>query len=334
MGFAVYHLEKGKSNGSSLGGHIDRIESQKHTFKNADVTLRGENITYDTGEYSKQNLGEAIKNRIKNGYNGKKELRKDAVKYLSIVLSGTHEDMKRIFANPDLRQQWINSNYAFISQEFRKENLVRFTLHMDEKTPHIHAVIVPITADGRLSAKELIGNKIAMSQRQTRYADQMKPFGLERGVVGSKAVHNSEGWYLGQQKEKQKAELSHLPEFTLLDRLNPSNYIKSVTESLKNVSKSAVDAKLEADRRGKQLQQVKSENTLVLQKFSKLQADLRLASFKAQLAFAKINQFKLTDTAESQFQDLNKQFLEKVEAQKPRIVPDHQEEKKNRGFRR
>ena len=41
-----------------------------------------------------------------------------------------------------------------------KENIVRFTLHMDERTPHIHWVFVPITEDGRLSAKEILSRKI------------------------------------------------------------------------------------------------------------------------------------------------------------------------------
>lgn len=30
---------------------------------------------------------------------------------------------------------------------------------MDEKTPHLHLCFVPLTADRRLSAKEIIGNR-------------------------------------------------------------------------------------------------------------------------------------------------------------------------------
>ncbi len=30
---------------------------------------------------------------------------------------------------------------------------------MDEKTPHLHVVFVPLTQDNRLSAKEIIGNR-------------------------------------------------------------------------------------------------------------------------------------------------------------------------------
>ena len=45
-----------------------------------------------------------------------------------------------------------------------------------KKQPHLHIVTVPITEDGRLSAKEIIGNKKQMQERQDRYAELMKPF--------------------------------------------------------------------------------------------------------------------------------------------------------------
>ena len=32
-------------------------------------------------------------------------------------------------------------------------------VHVDEKTPHMHLCFVPSTPDGRLNAKEIIGNK-------------------------------------------------------------------------------------------------------------------------------------------------------------------------------
>ena len=40
-----------------------------------------------------------------------------------------------------------------------EENITRFAVHLDEKTPHIHCVFVPITEDGRLSAGDWVGNR-------------------------------------------------------------------------------------------------------------------------------------------------------------------------------
>ena len=67
--------------------------------------------------------------------------------------------MKEIEDNPQQREAWIVANLDFIKKEFGSENLVRFAVHRDEKTMHIHAVTVNLTKDGRLSAKEIIGSK-------------------------------------------------------------------------------------------------------------------------------------------------------------------------------
>ena len=85
-----------------------------------------------------------------------KAIRKDAVKYQTHIMSGSPEQMKKIEDNPELRKQWINSNLDFLKKEYGEKNIVRFTVHRDEKTMHIHAVTVPITQDGRLSAKEIM----------------------------------------------------------------------------------------------------------------------------------------------------------------------------------
>ena len=58
---------------------------------------------------------------------------------------------------------------------------------MDEKTPHMHLSFVPLTADGRLSAKEIVGNKKKLTQWQDRFWEHMvkKYPDLERGESAS-----------------------------------------------------------------------------------------------------------------------------------------------------
>ncbi|WP_410476977.1 plasmid recombination protein [Klebsiella michiganensis] len=48
--------------------------------------------------------------------------------------------------------------------------------------PHMSAFVVPITKDGRLSAKEFIGNRTKMSNDQSSYAEAVKHLGLVRGI--------------------------------------------------------------------------------------------------------------------------------------------------------
>ena len=58
---------------------------------------------------------------------------------------------------------------------------------MDEKTPHMHLSFVPLTADGRLCAKEIVGNKKKLTQWQDRFWEHMvkKYPDLERGESAS-----------------------------------------------------------------------------------------------------------------------------------------------------
>ena len=46
-------------------------------------------------------------------------------------------------------------------------------IHMDEKTPHLHLCFVPLTADGRLSAKEIIGNRKNLVKWQDEFWQHM-----------------------------------------------------------------------------------------------------------------------------------------------------------------
>ena len=185
MGFVVLNIQKNKSTGGGLGHHIDRTPGMEHMYKNAAAEKANLNRHWKMNDNFKLPLGEAINARIKQGYKLDTAIRKDAVKSLSLVLTGSHDDMKRIFSNHETANDWINKNAEFIAEEYGKKNVVRFTLHMDERTPHLHVVVVPLTKEGKLSAKKVVGNKKDLKDLVTRYAERMKAFGLERGLERS-----------------------------------------------------------------------------------------------------------------------------------------------------
>lgn len=207
MGYAVYHTEKGKISSGGIGKHIDREQGAEHTYRHSDPAKRNLNQSFIITEHCRKPLHQAISDRISEGYSAKnkagelKQIRKDAVKYSTHILTGSHEDMKRIEANPEELKKWVQANLKFASEEFGKENIVRFVLHRDEKTPHLHVVTVNLTKDGRLSAKEILGNPKAMQERQDRYAEQMKSFGLERGLKNTGIEHEDAKTYYARMKE-------------------------------------------------------------------------------------------------------------------------------------
>lgn len=180
MGYTVFHIEKGTSTGHALGNHIDRVPGKEYSYKNADANRKKDNINFFTNEHCKKKLSVAIKDRIEEGYKGKRKVRKDAVKYLKIVVSGTHEDMKEIEKQGKIKE-WASDSCNWVFNEFGQQNVVRASLHMDEKTPHMHFIVVPLTPDGNLSAKEILRSPAVYKRYHDEYAEKMLKYGLARG---------------------------------------------------------------------------------------------------------------------------------------------------------
>lgn len=62
-------------------------------------------------------------------------------------------------------------------------HIISAVIHYDETTPHLHVISVPLTKDGRLSARDVIGNKSKMSKTQDAFFEQVgRGYGLERGI--------------------------------------------------------------------------------------------------------------------------------------------------------
>ena len=243
MSYAVYHTEKGKSGSGGIGNHIDRVEGMEHTYQHADPNRKHLNHSFPVaGGREKMKLSDAISDRIKEGYNGKRKIRTDAVKFQTHILTGSHEKMKEIFADQTKANEWINENFKWVANEFGEENIVRFNLHLDEKTPHIHAVTVPLTSDGRLSVNEIIGNKKKMQERQDRYAEAMKAFGLGRGMKNTGIKHENANEYYKRinkaneigDKDEIKASKNILGIYTGESVQNLENALKSQKTALKS----------------------------------------------------------------------------------------------------
>ena len=84
--------------------------------------------------------------------------------------------------------KWANTCMDFVYQDlgYTKEQLLHATIHMDEKTPHLHCVVVPLVRklDKRtnkqkysISKKQYIRDKIHLSELQDKYHDRMVKIG-------------------------------------------------------------------------------------------------------------------------------------------------------------
>ena len=169
---------------------------RKHSLSNVDQAAPHPNKEYLNHE--KRNYGELAEQRIAQVVTRK--VRADQVKAVEVILTGSPEGFKRDTtgrARDYSNSQWAQDNLDFLQNKYGKENVVSFTLHQDELTPHVHAVIIPITHDGRLAAKELF-TPTTLRELQTEYAQAMAPHGFERGVEHSQTINQPPRRHYGQ----------------------------------------------------------------------------------------------------------------------------------------
>lgn len=86
-------------------------------------------------------------------------------------------------------ESWVKLASQFLQERYG-DRLASAVLHLDEATPHIQALVVPLRDDGKLDAASLFGPQ-QLVKLQDDYAAAMKPLGLQRGIEGSKAKHES-----------------------------------------------------------------------------------------------------------------------------------------------
>ena len=112
-------------------------------------------------------------------------VRKDSVRVVEALVTASPE----FFKDKSRSEVKAYFEYAlkFLESKQSPDTFLSAVIHMDEKTPHLHLCFVPLTADGRLSAKEVIGNRKNLVKWQDEFWQHMvKQYPeLERGESAS-----------------------------------------------------------------------------------------------------------------------------------------------------
>ena len=113
---------------------------------------------------------------------GIKKVRKNGVMEIGVVMKVT-KGFENLPEGFDL-EKWKADSMKWLEEKFGKENILSAVYHADEFSPHIQASIIPITEDGRLSAKDFLPDWTAYSEAQDTYYNAVKQDGIYRGVRG------------------------------------------------------------------------------------------------------------------------------------------------------
>lgn len=198
---------------------IDRERSNENiTLKNCgkNYNLAFEEITKDLKKQHEEQMKTTRKSRQKSFRDKINDDKSDVA--CEFLLSASPEYFEG--KSRDEIEKWAKTSLDFITEKIgiEEKNVLHAVVHMDEKTPHLHVVAVPLVEkyDGRrkqdvlaISRKHFIKNREEMAQVQTDYVDHLKENGidLERGQEKSGVKHLDVARYKLQETQKDLKEI-------------------------------------------------------------------------------------------------------------------------------
>ena len=207
---------------------------ENHTYRrvetpNADPTKQHKNKLL----FGQENYAEGLTNFLEKYEQAGNHVRKNGVLAIEYLLTASPEFFDEGSKNErdDRLKKWCEAQIDFMKKEHGDKNILCMYLHLDEKTAHIEAFVVPVDPKGKLNCKSFLGGKSKLQGLQTRYATHNKDFGLVRGLKGSKATHQQVQKFYEQIKQPAKVSNENLQKAVKLERptvksmLNPEAYL-------------------------------------------------------------------------------------------------------------
>lgn len=184
MLYAILRTKKLKSVAGILG-------SGRHTFRESPTpNSNGAANAHVGGASSAAGLANAVLAKLPE------RRRKGAVLCIEYLITASPEAFVRHGGTIPETGGYFDRAIAWLKARHGGANIVSAVVHLDERTPHLIAYVLPLTKDGRLSARDFLGGVAKLRKMQTDFHHWCgKPFGLSRGIGGSKATHQKVGQY-------------------------------------------------------------------------------------------------------------------------------------------
>lgn len=256
--FAVMRFEKLKTFGNIAGveSHCLRLRETSNADSNSSKFNRC--IVGDG------NISSSVKKRI-----GNRKIRKNAVLAIEFLLSASpeyfrpdHSENGGVFQQ-DRVESFEKAALDWLTNTFGNKNIVSVVTHLDEQTPHLHAIFVPIdpTTD-KLNASKWFDGKKALTELQTSFANSVAHLGLKRGVERSTATHFRISEYYAHVNSAMAPEVPQIlvePPPAMIRDTSRTEWAKTEshrlvmiqTPILQSLADSAAEQKREKERRQK-----------------------------------------------------------------------------------
>ena len=316
MSYCIMRLEKRKANNiTGMQIHNDRA-TENHA--NEDIKKELSHLNYDLIECPsyKKKINEELEKR----YKVNKSLRKDANLCVEVIFTSDKEFFDKL--TPEQERLYFEKSLEFLKEFAGEKNIISATVHKDETTPHLHAVFMPLTDDGRLNYKDFINTKYDLINLQDKYHEKMREYfpELERGKSSkeTKKKHLSvEDFKLKQlekdleklQKEKKETEIQiqnvekQIKDFytvkTIVENIEERKAIFSDSYKLKKDELTELTALATTSEKNR------DENKVLRKKKTELEEDLKATQKEYRKYYTKSKELQ---TFKDKFEDYSKRL--------------------------
>lgn len=242
------------------------MRSLKHSFRTQDTPNADPELLSNNTHIGAETVGEgmaAFRERLPD------KIRKNGVLCVEYLVTASPEIMKSM--DRISQDAYFDDALQWLKDKHGADNVVYAGIHRDETTPHLYAYVVPLDPDtGRLNCRRFLGGAKALSDMQTDFAEKVgKKHGLERGIKGSKARHQTISKFyngLNQQAENQPVITAADVEPQVLEKgffsktmESPDMVASRINEKLHDAMGETVSKALEADRQAQESQKLAKE---------------------------------------------------------------------------
>lgn len=191
--FCIIRAKKLKTAGN-VGASIQHAFRDRET-PNANPELTGLNMhTSKTSAEAMARFRRLLPERI----------RANAVLAVEYLITASPEAVKKMSREKQI--EYFKEGMNFLKKMHGAKNVFYCGVHLDETTPHMCAYVVPLDERGKLNCRSFLGGKQKLAILQSNFHAQVgERFGLQRGIMGSRARHSEVQRYYGKLEKMDKA---------------------------------------------------------------------------------------------------------------------------------
>lgn len=245
MSCAIIRNEKLKM--GQLTSTCRHNERKNKNYGNEDIDPTRTELNYHLIKPIKGNGYEKEFNRIRSEENLKGNLRLTGAKQSNVacefLITSDNEFFNSVGA--EKTKKYFEDALKFAKNKVGEKNIISAVVHMDETTPHMHLVFIPVVQ--KANSKGIMSNRINCSDFWKGYnsygilQDEFhkhcieKGYKLERGEIGSRAKHDSTAEFKAKKRiEKLETEISAL-KTEKKSLKNENNKLKTQINSYRSV---------------------------------------------------------------------------------------------------